>query len=306
MPNNKIFFYALIIFCINITNAQDLDPRAYGKVPKNANIVITGLAFSSGEVVTEPSMQIDNIKANVQTTSVGFAHSFGLFGMTSQILVAVPYTWAQVSGDVQDISEKITRAGFSDMRLRFSVLFLGAPARTAAELAKSKRQTILGASLNMIIPTGQFNSDKLINLGTNRWSFRPEIAISQPIGKRWLVDVYTGIWVFTDNNQFYPGNSKRTQNPVGTLQAHVSYNFNPLFWLAINSTYYTGGSSYVNGQPNKNRQSNTRLGITAVFPTGKFSSLKVAASTGAVVRIGQDFDTFSIGWQKVWLQKNKK
>jgi hypothetical protein len=283
--------------------AQDLDPRAYGKVPINATTVITGIALSSGEVVTEPTLQIKNIKANVQTASIGVAHSFSFFGLTSQLLVAIPYSWAKVTGDVVDTPEKVTRSGFSDMRARFSVLFLGAPAISAKEFINSKRNTILGASINVIAPTGEFFADKLINLGTNRWSFRPELAISQPIGKRLLLDFYTGVWIFTNNNNFFPGESLRTQNPLGTVQAHISYNINPLFWLALDTTYYVGGNSYVNGQSNDNRQSNSRIGITASVPTGNGSSLRLAASTGAIVRAGQNFDTFSIGWQKSWLNK---
>ena len=286
--------------------SQDLDPRAYSKIPINATTVITGLALSSGEVVTEPTLQIKNIKANVQTTSIGVAHSFAFFGMTSQVLVAVPYSWAKVTGDVEDVSEKVTRSGFSDLRLRFSVLFHGAPAVTAKELSKSKRNTVLGASINVIAPTGEFFSEKLINLGTNRWSFRPELAISQPLGKRLLIDFYTGVWVFTNNDNFFPGESLRTQNPLGTIQAHISYNINPFFWLALDTTYFVGGNSYVNGQSNDNRQSNSRIGLTASIPTGKGSSLRLAASTGAVVRVGQNFDTFSIGWQKSWLHKKNK
>jgi len=143
-------------------------------------------------------------------------------------------------------------------------------------------------------------------LGTNRWSFRPELAISQPIGKRFLFDFYTGVWFFTDNNSFFPGESKRTQDPLGTLQAHISYNISPFFWLALDATYYVGGNSYVNGQSDNNGQSNSRIGLTASIPTGKGSSLRLAASTGAIVRIGQNFDIYSIGWQKSWLTKKSK
>lgn len=167
------------------------------------------------------------------------------------------------------------------------------------------RKTILGASLNIVAPTGQFYRDKLINIGTNRWSFFPEVALSQPLGKKWLVDVYSGVWFFTDNSHFYPGNSVRSQKSMGAFQAHVSYNITPVFWVAVNSTYYVGGNSSINGEVKDDRASNSRLGITAVIPTGKLSSIKLSANTGAVVRVGQDFDSFSIGWQKSWLEKPK-
>ncbi len=59
------------------------------------------------------------------------------------------------------------------------------------------------------------------------------------------------------------------------------------------------------GSHDDNRQSNSRIGLTAAIPTSKSSTLKIAFSTGAVVRIGQDFDTFSIGWSKTWIKGNK-
>ena len=184
---------------------------------------------------------------------------------------------------------------------------LGAPAATLAELRKKPaRKTILGASINIVAPTGQFYSDKLINLGANRWAFRPELALSQPLGNRWMVDFYTGVWFFTNNNSFYPGTSLRSQDPMGTLQGHLSYNINALTWLAFDATYYTGGASTINGVSKDDRQANARWGITAVVPTGKFSSLKFTASTGAIVRVGQNFTTLSIGWQRSWFGGLKK
>lgn len=283
--------------------AQDLDPRAYIRLPVHTSTLITGAAYSTGGVVSDPTLPISNIKAKVETGSLGLAHSFNFFGMSSQALIALPYSWAQASGDVGNQQQSITRSGFADMRMRFSVLFLGAPAATIADMRKQPpaRKTILGASINVVAPTGQFFSDKLINLGANRWSFRPELAISQPLGKKFIFDLYTGVWLFTKNESFYPGKAVRSQEPMGTFQGHLSYNFNPLTWVAFNATYYTGGTSTIDQITKDDRQSNVRLGITAVVPTGKMSSLKLAASTGAVVRIGQDFTTYSIGWQRSWI-----
>ena len=282
--------------------AQDLDPRAYARIPVNATTLVTGFSYSYGGVVTDATLPFRDVVAKVQTPSIGIAHSFSLFHLTSQALIALPYSWAQVSGEVGNQAERITRSGFSDMRLRFSVLVHGAPAVTLSEFAKAPRKTIIGVSLNMIVPTGQFFSDKLINLGTHRFSFRPEIALSHPFGKRWLIDVYAGVWFFTKNSSFYPGNSVRTQQPMGTFQAHLSYNINPLMWVALDATYYTGGKSSVNDSYNDDRQANSRMGATVVVRVGKHNSLKFSFSTGAIVRAGQDFSTFSIGWQRSWVK----
>jgi Putative MetA-pathway of phenol degradation len=304
----KISVYTILIFLIKITdplNAQDLDPRAYVWVPINGNFLSSGFAFSEGGVLTDPSLPIENLKANVQTLNAGYLRSFNLFGKTATAFAALPYSWAQASADLNGQRESISRSGFSDMRMRLSVLLVGAPATTIQKFAQVKHKTILGISVTVTAPTGQYFSDKLINLGTNRWAFKPELALSHPMGKRWLIDVYTGVWLFTQNNQFYTGKSKRSQQALGAFQAHLSYNFKPKIWVAIDATYYVGGESTINDVNKDDRQSNSRIGGTFVFPVFKKSSLKLAASTGAIIRAGADFNTFSIGWQTTWMDKKK-
>ena len=159
--------------------SQDLDPRAYVRAPLKTTTMITGFGYSHGGVVTDATLPVKNVKAYVQFASLGVAHAFSLFGLSSQALIAIPYSWAQVSGEIDEQSSRITRSGFGDMRMRLSVLFLGAPAATLAQLRKApSRKTILGASLNIIAPTGQFFSNKLVNIGTNRWSIRPACFIA--------------------------------------------------------------------------------------------------------------------------------
>jgi hypothetical protein len=302
-----IFAVGLLFLLItNSANAQDLDPRSYLRLPTRTTTLITGISYSRGGVVTDPTLPFTNVKADVLAGTAGVLQSFNFFGLSSSVLAVIPYSWAQASGDVGEQRSSVTRTGLADMRLRWSVLLLGGKAATIAELRNAPRKTILGFSVNIIAPTGEFFPDKLVNLGTNRWSFRPELAISQPISKRWLLDAYAGVWLFTDNKTFYPGNAIRQQDPMGAFQMHVSYNIKPTLWVAFNSTFYTGGQSTINSTVKDDRQSNVRLGLTAVVPTGKMSSLKLAVSKGAVIRIGQDFTTFNLGWQRTWIGGMKK
>lgn len=300
----SVFMLFMILSCAtNPLKAQDLDPRAYLWVPVKGNFLSSGFAFSKGGVLTDPSLPIENLEANVQTFNIGYARSFNLLGKTASAFVALPYSWAQATADVNGQSESVSRSGFSDMRMRLSVLVLGAPATTAANFAKVKQKTILGVSITLAAPTGQYFPEKLINLGTHRWAFKPELALSHPMGRRWLIDVYTGIWLFTQNNRFYTGKSIRAQQPMGSFQGHLSYTIRPKMWLALDATYYTGGKSSINDVYKDDRQNNSRIGATFVFPVLKRSSIKLAASTGAIVRSGADFNTYSIGWQTTWVDK---
>jgi hypothetical protein len=303
---SRSIFSLFLFFWVSNAIAQDLDPRAYSRVPINGTILVTGFAYSKGAVVTDPSIALQDLKASLQIPSLAVARSFGFFGKTSQFLVALPFAWGQASASVNGQPESVTRSGFSDLRLRWSVLFKGAPALTVQDFAKAPHKTILGASINMVVPTGQYFNDKLINLGTNRWAFRPELALSHPFSKKWMIDCYAGVWLFTSNPSFYPGNTVKTQNPMGSFQAHLSYNVSLRAWVAFDLTYYTGGNSQLNGQPKDDRQSNSRIGTTLVFPTGKFSALKFAVSTGAIVRSGANFTSFSVGWQRAFYNMKPK
>jgi len=292
-----LIFIVIILSFTKTVSAQDLDPRAYARVPVDASVLIAGFNYTYGSVVLDPTLPIKDLEAKVSSPILGIARTFSLFGLTSQAYVALPYSWAEASGNVLGEDSSITRNGFGDTRFRVSVLFLGAPAATVDEFSKSSPQTVLGASLTVTAPTGQFFNDKLINLGTNRWSFKPEIGLSYMVSKQWFIDLYAGAWFFTDNSSFYPGNSVRSQDPLLTFQTHVSYNFNPLMWAAIDFTYYTGGQSSVNDVYNDDRQNNSRVGATFNFPVSRVSAIKLAYSTGAVIRVGGNFSTISVAFQ---------
>ena len=295
---------ALGLVLASSARAQDLDPRAYVHVPKDSTFLVWGFGASDGAIVSDPTLPITDIQATVLTPSLGAGHSFSLFGRTAQVFAALPFSWADVSGKALGEARAVERTGFSDMRLRLSWLVRGAPAVTAAELARSPRRTIIGTSLNVVAPAGQYYPDKLINLGTHRWSFRPELALSQPLGKRFLLDAYVGVSFFTANNAFFPGAAVKTQAPIGSWQFHLSYNLKPLLWAAVDVTYYTGGRSTVDGVEGGDLQANMRTGLTLGLPIGKRHSIKLAVSKGLVVQRGSDFTTYSFAWQTAWVPRS--
>jgi hypothetical protein len=295
----------LTLFIAMASTAQDLDPRAYVKAPVCGTLLIVGYAHSEGGVVTDPTLPLEDLKAKVNSATLGLVRTFSVAGLSGQVLVVQPYSWATASAQVNGQSQEATRSGFADLRARLSVLLLGGKAVSLRNYAKDSTRTLLGASLTIVAPTGQYFSDKLINLGTRRWSFKPEVALSQKMGKRWMLDVYTGLWVFTANHSFYPGTSERTQEPLMAFQAHLSYTITPRTWVAFNSTFYAGGQSSVDNIIKDDRQSNVRLGATLAVPVGKRSILKLAYNRGAVVRVGANFSTVSVGLTSSWFGQPK-
>jgi hypothetical protein len=280
--------------------AQDLEPRAYIRIPIKTNVILPGFSYSQGKVLTDPSLPLKDFKASVETISLGYAHTFNLFGQTAQAFAVLPFCFAHASALVNGQSQAVDRIGTADIRARLSVLLLGGKSVTWKEFAKHKKpSTILGTSVTIQPPTGQYYSDKLVNLGSGRWSFKPELALSQSLSRRWLLDVYTAVLLFTDNHSYF-GNKLRAQHAIGSIQTHISYNIGPFSWAAFDATYYAGGKSSVNGVANDDQVSNIRLGTTFVLPTGKRSGLKIAFSKGALVMRGANFTTVSMGWSYSW------
>jgi hypothetical protein len=183
--------------------------------------------------------------------------------------------------------------------MRLAVNLYGAPALSAQEFRDYHQDTIVGVSLSVTAPTGRYYSDKLINIGTNRWSFKPEVGVSKALGP-WTLEGALGVTFYTDNDEFFPGNGVRQQDPLYALQAHAIYNFNPRLWGALDWTYYAGGRTSVNGAPNQDFQSNARWGATLAQSLDARNSIKLYLNAGVYARTGTDFTTVGVAWQYRW------
>jgi Putative MetA-pathway of phenol degradation len=280
--------------------AQELEPRAYSPSPVGTHFLVAGYARTSGDVVFDASLPFSDVDAQLNAGTLAYGQTFGVLGRWASVLIAAPYVWGDVSGKVNEEANSITRSGPGDPRLRLSVNLVGGPALTPAEFSVRKPATTLGTSLTVVPPLGEYDPAKLINIGANRWAFKPELGLSFPVG-RWSLEGYAGVWLFGDNDEFM-GGVRREQDPIGALQFHASYTFRPRLWVAVDSTWYSGGRSTVDGVEKNDRLENTRVGATLSLPIGDRQSLKLTWSDGASTRVGGDFSTFGVAWQYVWLR----
>lgn len=298
MIRRVVLAAALVALGRRAVLSQQLEPRAYAPSPVDVNIAGVPYVYQTGSVITDPSLPIQNVDARVNLAAVFYDRTFSFFGRSASALVTLPYAWARATGDVFEQTRTVTRSGLGDMGFRFSTNIFGSPALTAEEFARTPPKTTLGASLNVTMPTGQYDGTKLVNIGTNRWSFKPELGLSVPVGK-WTFEFYTGIWLFTANDDFFGGH-RRTQDPIPDLQGHVGYTFRPGLWLSLDGTWYSGGQTAIDGVPAADRQSNARIGATLAVPLGRFQGFKLAWAKGATVRFGQDFTTYGLTYQFRW------
>lgn len=289
---------AFVLVAAHLGCAQELEPRAYSPSPVGFNILLVAGTYNTGDLAFDPSLPITDASASIKAGVVGYLRTFGVAGRSASLGVALPYVRGNLEGIYLGDPVEAYRSGLGDPRLRFAINLRGAPAMTPKEFVARKFGTLIGASLVVSVPTGQYDSTKLVNIGNNRWAFKPEVGISREFG-RWTLEGCAGVWLFTDNTNFYGGRT-RSQDSITSLQAHVIYTFKPRMWLAFDANFYNGGRTSVDGVPKADLQQNSRVGLTFALPVTKTQSLKFSFSRGAVTSIGADFNSFGMAWQYVW------
>lgn len=300
----SVFFLALsaAIFC----SAQGLSPRAYVVAPRHWNAVTLTYSLQDGDVVFDPSFPIQNAHGRIGNELFTLFHSVDFFGRSSNINITIPYAVGHFNGEVGGVEERLYRSGLAPLVARFSVNVLGARSMQPREFLAWKQKTLVGVSLTVEAPTGQYDSSRLINIGSNRWAFKPEAGLSRRWG-RWVLDAYGAVWLFTANDNFWsnaPGThppNRQTQNPMGATELHLSYNITPRAWASIDGNYWYGGATSVNAiETPTTLQANSRLGGTAAIPITTHQSIKVSYSGGAYITFGGNFQNVSVAWQYSW------
>lgn len=283
--------------------AQELEPRSYSASPIGASFFVAAYSYSSGGILLDPTVPVTGVHAYLGAFTPGYGHTFAIGNVQALFTVAMPYAWGPFYGHVTttNTDSSITRSGIGDLRAKFSVNLIGGPALSPADFAtRPPSHFILGTSLAIVAPTGQYFSEKLLNIGANRWAFKPEVGASYNWGGKFYLDAYAGAWLFGTNRNYYPGTSKQTQDPLLSFQLHGSYTFMPRTYLAIDGTWYTGGQSHVNGGPPSERTDNTRVGALFAYGFTPKQSVKVSWSDGATVRVGSAYATYAISYQILW------
>lgn len=284
--------------------AQDLAPRAYVITPVSSNAATFTYSFYDGGVNFNGVVPVTNATGTFSVPVFSLYHSFSFFGRSANILGALPYGVGYFQGELNEQHRQIYRSRLMDFALRVSVNLKGGPAMEPAAFAKWKQKVLLGVSLKIIAPTGQYDPTKLINWGINRWAFKPEIGYSRRWGN-WLVDGYAGVWLYTTNEAFIsmPKPAPQTESPIGSFEAHLSYDFpKERAWASLDGNFWFGGATGLNGVANPaTKQTSSRIGGTASIPLSKHQAIKFSYSTGTYIRFGGNYQTVSAAWQYHWL-----
>jgi hypothetical protein len=275
-----------------------MEPRSYSNAPVGMNFLVAGYAQTKGGIAFDTSLPLANPDLKTMSGVLAYGRVLDFAGQSAKLNLILPFT--DLSGTADFAGQQIDRdvSGFADPIFKLSVNFHGAPSLSLKEFAGYQQDLIFGASLRVTAPLGQYDRTRVVNIGTNRWSFKPELGVSKALGQ-WTLEATAAATLFTDNNDFFRGNV-RSQDPLYSFEGHVIYNASSGIWGSLDATYFTGGRTTLNGTRNNDLQQNWRLGGTLSLPLDIRNSIKLYASRGVSARTGNDFDLAGIAWQYRW------
>jgi hypothetical protein len=299
LSGKTISLYLIASLLSATVYSQEMEPRSYAVVPKGLNALAFSYSYTNGEVISDFTSPLQNLKVATSTFLLGYVKTFSLFDKLARVSVALPYGFLNGSAKFIGQDTAGTRTGFYDGRFKFGVNLFGSPVMSPKDFHKFQEHTVLGLSLVVSIPIGQYFPSKLINLGSNRWGFKPEIGFSHR-ESRLFYEIYTGVWFFTNNDAYFKSTTL-DEKVLFSLQAHVDYTFKHGKYIALNGGFADGGETTINQVDQNNEQQNWRLGVTFSSPVfNQHQSIKILVNTGVATKAGQNYTALTVAYQYSW------
>jgi hypothetical protein len=278
--------------------AQELTPRAYWPAPQGTKVLTVGMAYTDGDAVPDPSLPIVGLDSEITTAVVGYLQTIELFGRSANVVFDVPYSTGTTRAEHPELGLlERDYQGLGDIGATLSVNLLGAPSMNREEFAELRQNPhpILGASLRVVAPTGDYDNDRLINVGANRWAARAELGYILPLAPRLLLELQAGVWFMGDNDDLL--GLKREQDPIYALQANLVRRFSPGFWMSLDGNFYRGGRSRLDGMRLNDLQRDSRVGFSVAMPVLKRNAVKLSLAYGSLNDSDESFTQFTVALQ---------
>lgn len=301
MHCRPLYIWILLLFVTKVYT-QDIEPRRWTPLPLKSNIVGFGYGYTEGHIAFDPVVEIENAGIKQNALALQYVRPFKLGKKLARLDVLIPYAIAHWDGLLNGIPASVNRSGFADPRLRLSVNIIGPSAMEPKELHEFLVAhpvfTVIGVSLAVSFPIGEYYNDKLLNLGQNRFIFRPQAGFTHTWGN-WSYELTGSVFIYTNNNDFFNA-SVRKQDPVFAMQTHLIRRFNNNIWGSLSLGTGLAGQSIINNQP-IDEQENIMGALSIGFPILKQQGFKlVYIRSQTLTDVGGDTNTFGAVWSIIF------
>lgn len=294
---------AASLACSGGLSAQELEPRRWGHLPIGSSFAGLGYIRTEGDIGFDPVLRLTDVEVEMDTAALKYIHTFELFEKSARFDLVQAYQEGTWSGLLDGEPASAERSGFTDTALRFAINLFGAPPLETAEFMKYRAgrecDTIIGAGLTVTLPTGEYFNDKLINLGENRYSVRPQIGVVHERGK-WSFEFTGATWFYSDNDDFV-GDKELVQDPLFTMQGHVIHTFRPGLWLGASIGYDFGGQNTIDGDEKDDRKEIFSWGVTCGVSVSRSVGFKFGyIDQNTQRKTGSDLGNFVAAVSVMW------
>ena|SRR5215467_2441314 len=300
MNRLQLVCFAFALLCSpHSASAQFNDARAYDNTPVGTNQLELSYAHVHSNASLDPSLPIAGASLNLNQGIIDYTRYFGLFHRLAWVEAGVPL--AGLSGSVEGTNVQGATNGAGDSSYQFAILLKGGPALTVKEFDNYNPTTSLGLSVTITSPTGAYQSTKILDVGSNRWSFKPEVALNHPFGadRKWEFDIYGNVFFYTDNTS-YRGNEILRQEALPGVEGHISYSFNDRVWISLDTRYSFRATTVLDGVSQNNAQRNFILGSELNISLSPQNSLTLEFGKALVHQNGPAATGFSVKYDYTW------
>jgi len=274
--------------------AQDIEPRRWTPLPVGVKVVGVGYGQTSGDLLFDPLLDVKDAELAADTIMAVYVQSFSLLGKLARFDARLPWQNATWEGLLSGEETFIERRGFADPIFRISVNLSGATG-SGAKSQNERSNTIVGAAMSLTVPMGEYFDDKLLNLGSNRYTLRPQLGVVHTRGQ-WSYELTGSVFLYSDNNDFY-NNTRRKQGPLFAIQSHIIRTFKPGLWASISVGYGRGGESAIDGIDKNDKRGILLSALSVGFPVAKKQVMKFSyINSETLENTGADIATFAVGW----------
>jgi len=247
--------------------AVDDGARTYWKQRDGTNVV--SFQYLNLNMQATDSQQFDpgqfiypnsDTEANVMLAS--WAHHMTLFNRASLFAVNVGGGSVGVDVDTSFIPPEFlppgagstfsqSASGYIDPSVQLDInLFGTSPLKSTVDLLNYEPTWTIDAAVMLALPIGEYDGDKLVNMGLNRWWGRLALPIKYHFGVlapgyMSSFELTPSVWIFAENDNFL-GQSLEN-DPLLQLEAHLTQDFTRTFFGSLDLLYRGGFQSEING-----------------------------------------------------------
>lgn len=297
--------FGIALLCLSLiyvpnASAQELEPRRWSHLPTGINFAGAGYAYTNGNIFLDPALLVEGAQARIHTLGLAYVRTFGLLDKSARVDIKLPVSSGEWEGMIDGMLAQTDRQGLGDVRLRMAINLFGSPAQSTRDFRPGQSPTVVGAALEVTVPSGEYFEDRLINLGSNRWVFRPHLGVVHTSGK-WTYEGTVSAWLFGDNDDYQAPGRRLEQDPLYTLQLHLIHTFRPGLWASLSGGYGIGARATVDGVRNPNAQGNFLWAASVGFPIDRRQGIKIAYQRGGTTKeTGVDYDRVIFGYSLMW------